>query len=273
MTLAKFEESIRCIAKSQVWYRDDSSLFSNELKIQETKKLLFDKESINILDSVVSFRQNLSSDTFFAGDASSQYFPNDIPWMDAIDSFRFIDGGSFTGDTLEHLVKISDKFDKKIDQVTLFEPDSNNLKDLNSLCESYAGKFEYYIYPCGLWNKNEVLHFSMNSSSGCIVHDNLSLDNDIVSIMGVSIDSTLFGARPNFIKMDIEGAERDAIKGAKETIEKYSPILAIAIYHRPDDLWSIPLLINQINPNYDMYIRSHGNFTLETILYAIPKNK
>jgi len=49
-------------------------------------------------------------------------------------------------------------------------------------------------------------------------------------------------------------------------------VLTIAIYHKPYDLWDIPLLINEINPDYDMYIRAHGDFTTEVVLYCIPKN-
>jgi len=65
--------------------------------------------------------------------------------------------------------------------------------------------------------------------------------------------------------------ELEAIKGAKEIISEQSPILAICLYHKPSHLWEIPLLINEINPNYDMYIRVYGHLGLETVLYCVPK--
>ena len=73
------------------------------------------------------------------------------------------------------------------------------------------------------------------------------------------------------VKMDIEGAEAEAIIGATELIKTSSPVLAICLYHKPKDLWELPLLINEINPNYDMYLRLYGSMGLELVLYCVPK--
>lgn len=72
-----------------------------------------------------------------------------------------------------------------------------------------------------------------------------------------------------FIKMDIEGAEMDALKGAEQTIRKYKPKLAISIYHEENDFWEIPLLIKSFVPEYQFYVRHHSDNCSETILYAI----
>lgn len=73
----------------------------------------------------------------------------------------------------------------------------------------------------------------------------------------------------DFIKMDIEGAEIDAILGAKDTIKKFKPKLALSIYHKPDDIWEIPILINEILPDYKMYIKHNSRSSIETVLLAI----
>ena len=72
-----------------------------------------------------------------------------------------------------------------------------------------------------------------------------------------------------FIKMDVEGAELESLKGAKETILRNKPKLAICIYHKPDDLIDIPLYINELVPEYKLYIRHHSNDRGETALYAV----
>ena len=72
----------------------------------------------------------------------------------------------------------------------------------------------------------------------------------------------------DFIKMDIEGAEVDALKGCKETIQNYGPKLAISIYHKRSDMWEIPLMIQEMNPNYKFYIKHNSRSSLETILFA-----
>ena len=70
--------------------------------------------------------------------------------------------------------------------------------------------------------------------------------------------------------MDIEGAEHNAIEGAKETIKRYLPILAICVYHKPEDFYDISLLIHEISEEYKFYIRQYRYGQTETVLYAVP---
>jgi len=74
--------------------------------------------------------------------------------------------------------------------------------------------------------------------------------------------------RVDFIKMDIEGAERAALKGAMTTIKKHKPKLAISIYHSLDDLTYIPRLIKSIDPSYKLFLDHHTIHEEETVLYA-----
>jgi len=80
-------------------------------------------------------------------------------------------------------------------------------------------------------NQGEASHLTTDSSSGTI-------------IQCVALDDTLIGWHPTYIKMDIEGAEYDALLGAERLIRSYKPVLAICVYHRPQDIWEIPQLIN-----------------------------
>ncbi|MFH1618985.1 MAG: FkbM family methyltransferase [bacterium] len=69
--------------------------------------------------------------------------------------------------------------------------------------------------------------------------------------------------------MDIEGAELDALKGAAETIKKNRPKLAICIYHKPSDLFEIPLFIKSLVPEYRFYLRQHQPISCDLVLYAV----
>jgi hypothetical protein len=73
-----------------------------------------------------------------------------------------------------------------------------------------------------------------------------------------------------FIKADIEGAEMEMLKGAKETILKNKPKLAICIYHSDEDMLQIAEWIHNIVPEYKLYVRMHGKYPAgyETVLYA-----
>ena len=78
---------------------------------------------------------------------------------------------------------------------------------------------------------------------------------------------------PTFIKMDIEGAEKDALKGLENIIKTNSPKLAICVYHGYDDLWMIPKMIYEMNPNYDFYLRHNGGNLIPTEFVLLCKPK
>lgn len=72
--------------------------------------------------------------------------------------------------------------------------------------------------------------------------------------------------------MDIEGFEKFALSGSQEIIKNQLPNLAICIYHNPDDLWEIPILIDEMfDKRYTFYIYTHAESTFDTVLYGIPK--
>lgn len=72
---------------------------------------------------------------------------------------------------------------------------------------------------------------------------------------------------PNFIKMDIEGSEFDALRGAAETLRIARPKLAVCLYHRIEDMWRIPLLIKQIEPDCVFYCKKSHPYC-EFVLFA-----
>lgn len=83
------------------------------------------------------------------------------------------------------------------------------------------------------------------------------------------IDEIVGNDRVSFIKMDIEGAELKALEGAKETILRNAPKLAICIYHKYEDICEIGNYVLKLNPNYKLYIRHYTTCMWETVLYAV----
>ena len=69
--------------------------------------------------------------------------------------------------------------------------------------------------------------------------------------------------------MDIEGAEREAIIGARNIIKSQKPKMAVSIYHKKEDIWELPKLLIEINPEYKFYLRHYSFRDAETVLYAI----
>ena len=85
----------------------------------------------------------------------------------------------------------------------------------------------------------------------------------------ITLDDYLYNRKPTFIKFDIEGSETEAILGMKKIMRDFKPKLAICVYHKPSDLWKIPLLIKKINPRYKIFIRHYTQTQHDTVCYAI----
>jgi len=94
--------------------------------------------------------------------------------------------------------------------------------------------------------------------------------NDSSSAKTVTIDDFISKKQVevDFIKMDIEGSEMDALKGAEKTIRKFKPKLAISIYHSLDDFVNIPKWITELNLGYMLYLEHYTIHNEETVIYA-----
>ena len=75
-------------------------------------------------------------------------------------------------------------------------------------------------------------------------------------------------SRVDFIKMDVEGAELMALRGGERTIRRDRPKLAISLYHRPEDFFTIPLWINSLELGYRFHLDHYSIHREETVLYA-----
>jgi len=114
--------------------------------------------------------------------------------------------------------------------------------------------------------------------TGCEGIGDLHLHNCLGSAIpgdeaSVALDDLLYGLRPSFIKMDIEGAELLALSGARRIILSEQPRLAVCTYHTTADLTDIPFYISDNFPFYDLYLRHHrGGSLWETVCYALPRS-
>ena len=87
------------------------------------------------------------------------------------------------------------------------------------------------------------------------------------------LDELARGVAPTYIKMDIEGAEVEALVGARTLISTWHPLLAICLYHRQSDLWRIPLLIHSLYPGYSHFLRAHEPDGWQTVGYFVPPGR
>ncbi|MDB6052753.1 MAG: methyltransferase [Verrucomicrobiales bacterium] len=244
------------------WWADPS--YSYEAKTEEVetaRRLLADTLSRELFDQVLQFRK--SGDVRLAPlpTKQTQYFPEDLPqWKSPI---RFVDCGAFDGDTIRSTMDNN----IELEAVALFEPDAANfVKIQQTLVDLVPNKIPHvYCWPCGVFSKTTQLSFSSGAGTG----SGISEEGNCV-IQCVSLDEALVGFSPTLVKMDIEGAEIEALLGAKKIIRNGRPGLAICVYHTPGHMWEIPLLLESWKLNYKFFLRCHAYSTFDLVLYAFP---
>jgi len=175
----------------------------------------------------------------------------------------FIDAGAFNGDTIEQFfVKSNNK-----GNAVAFEPNKSNCEKIAS---KFAGTKNVSVVNKGLWSCNDSLvfdayeHASQGASfirgSGDIVVPVTTLDD--------YVDTSAEKLRPSFIKMDIEGAEKEALIGCENVIKNYKPKLAICAYHKPEDIYTLPRQVIQYRDDYKLVLRQHFYCHCDHVLYG-----
>lgn len=177
----------------------------------------------------------------------------------------FVDTGAFDGQTSAMFVQWAEKYRK----IFALEPEPKNREKCQERLKAIGAKYE--ILPFGAWDKRERLSFATGLNGGSHVSDSVYKEAEKrITIDADRLDNLIY-ERVSFIKMDIEGAEINALRGAEKTIKKYRPKLAISVYHRKEDIWEIPKLILSYVPEYKLYLRHYSPFRDETVLYCIPQ--
>lgn len=194
-----------------------------------------------------------------AEQAEEHYFPEDLLEKSAYR--RIVICGAYDGDTsMETVRRVG-----YVEAMACFEPDPVNFDKMKENLFKIKDKIGHLLLlPLGCHEKNIQLFFSTNHQACSSIHP----EGDSL-IQCVALDDVVFDFAPTFITMDIEGAEIFALRGMRKIIERYHPKLAISVYHNPEHLWKIPLLLQEIAPDYKFYLRNYTSFSFETILYAI----
>ena len=197
-----------------------------------------------------------------------QYFPKQLVHLGELETF--VDCGAFTGDTFESFLnEVDGKFEKAV-LLELSEKTGYVLEEnIKNLCaECNLDRNRILVHICGVSDQAKKITYQEDSASSSISEDGqegyLETLDHIMEVDNVS---------PTFIKMDIEGEEVNALRGAQRCIQENTPILAICIYHKMEHLWEIPLMIKEMVPRYRIYIRHHTDMYVETVCYAIPEEK
>lgn len=216
---------------------------ANKDYFDKARYLLADDISKNVFDNVIKYK--LTGKISYLKEIETN---SDEVWNNILSPDKYnicVDAGAYNGDTAKDMIFRCENISK----IYALEPDKRNFKKLSAFAES-----ESKIIPINAasWNEDTVLKFD---SSGNRNANPFSLNSKkTVEIEAKTVDG-ICNETADYIKYDVEGAERQALLGSKNTIAKCSPDLLVSVYHRNEDLFDLPLLINELNPNYKLYLR------------------
>ncbi|MBQ7922940.1 MAG: FkbM family methyltransferase [Clostridia bacterium] len=216
-------------------------------EIEQVRALLGDAESLRIFDDALQFRLT----------GKQEYLRCTCENTDAIRELLggrgirvILDGGAFRGDSAADFCTALP--DARV--IYAAEADSRTFRHL----EAYAAsETRCSIRPvhCALWDKDEQLQYTSSASRGSGESGRNRRSKETI-VQARTIDSLFSDDVPvDLIKLDVEGAERNALYGGKTTICTQAPSMMVSLYHRTEDLWELPLLLHEWLPDHTLHLR------------------
>ncbi len=230
-------------------------------KVKSNLSIFADEESCRQYQGVIAARKSLcyaDVPTINIKKLPHQYFDEAI--IPKSEHHVFVDGGAWIGDTIYWIEKKWGGYDR----IIAFEPGDRQYK---RLWERYGSKENVCLVHSGLWNCDGELPYKNTNAGGDGKIVSIEESTDMIKV--TAIDHMKECADATFIKMDVEGSEMMALKGAEKTIRKNHPILAICLYHSNEDMVEIPNWLYEKFPEYKYYFRHYTYGLTESVLYAI----
>lgn len=173
----------------------------------------------------------------------------------------FLDLGAYTGDTVNQFCNtVHGKYEK----VYAVEPDEENYRRLQVNTKQMKN---IACLKCGVASQDGVLRFSSDGTWTSAVDE---MGNAEVEVK--SVDNIVRETGVTYIKADIEGYEEEMLLGAHETIVRNYPQLAIAVYHKKKDIFTLINSIHELRDDYDYYLRHYTELPIDSVLYAVRKD-
>lgn len=231
--------------------------------VDEIKTYLCDKESFRIFHNLYQYM--ITGDINFISEISTeeeQYFIKEVKNYFGEKKISIIDAGAYEGELIRAILDLN----LNVNKWYCFETNKDNYKQMQINAKDNNFKGIQICENKGLWNKNIILYVDGNGTSSKVVETGKT-DNKIEM---TTIDDYFTNTQIDLIKMDIEGAEMNALKGGLKTIKRDRPVLAISIYHSVEDYYEIIKMLIRELKDYKYYVRHHSMVFCETVLYAIP---
>lgn len=238
-------------------YFTEEFLNEHREEFEKAYELLSDEESKKSYLNVLRYKLSGKVKYLFECEYEKEKLYEDI--LHLTENEIILDLGAYDGDTIREFLNVTGG---KYEKIIAFEPDAKNFKKLERKTENLSN---ITLLNVGAWDKEETLYFQKKAARGS------RTEKDGIPVEFVSVDGTVKDG-VTFIKMDIEGAELKALEGAKKTIMENLPKLYVCAYHRDEDMFTLPLKIHELSPDYQIYYRHHPYVPAwESNFYAVQK--
>lgn len=270
---AAYPESLRFLNECGVlWMQAPASSQVDDSKCERLAPLWADAASKQLFDKMVRYRSNPSAEDYALPEQYEMYFPPQVKGLYDYPQLNVLDVGIYDGDTFAGFYH---RYGERIEQYTGVEICVSNVEKLKTRLKNMSLPEDFIDV--------ERVAVGLPANAALVVKENASastvevvFDGQIESehtVEAADLGELMNRVQCNILKMDIEGADYDALVQAQQYISTNVPTLALSLYHRPQDLWEIPLLIEDLAPGkYDFYLRQEGHWYLETQFYAVPKS-
>jgi FkbM family methyltransferase len=220
---------------------------------------LQDPVSRDTLTSIMHYRLSWNGDDLTQTQRMQKYF--DWALLNRPDDAVYVDAGAYDGGSVVNFVNT---YGDEYKSIHAFEPFDRSYE---MLAENLSDLRDASLNKQGLWDETKTLTYAGKGQSVTVATPDSEAKPD-GTIEAVKLDDYL-DEEPSLIKMDIEGAEAKAIRGAYNSIKAGLPELAICAYHLMDDLRTLPRLITEIDDDYALSLRNYKTRgSAEIVLYA-----
>lgn len=219
-----------------------------ESKLQYVYDNLADALSRQVFADIINYKLSGKISYLFSSESKRMYDLKTLfSWTD---NEVYIDLGAYNGDTL---LEVKNLTNARWQKAIAVEPDRKNCRKLRTLTNKLLQEgLPVTVYEKGIWKEEGELSFS---DSGGRQSTFMGAAKNTVAV--TTIDAISENLHISYIKMDVEGAEKEALKGGSGVITNDMPKMFIAAYHYDNDIFLLPLLIWSLVPQYKIYLRKH----------------
>ncbi|MBQ4327037.1 MAG: FkbM family methyltransferase [Clostridia bacterium] len=232
----------------------------NAEKIRRCASLFADDESVRVYENVINAKLTGKISYLRASETDRQTVYREILRPQFYRAYA--DLGAYNGDTVRELLQYA----PNLEFAAALEPDGRNFRKLSEYAQSES-RLTLELHNVGAWDHADTLFFDGSGNRNANIS---SAGKKTKEVKVDALDNILRGRSVDYIKYDVEGSERQALEGSKETITRFSPDLLVSMYHRSEDVFELPLMIHEMNPEYRLYLRRFSYLPAWDLnLYAI----